>query len=270
MNYYVNPFHLIRPLADQRIDQGVDFSGTGTILAAGNGKVLSTTSSDSGWPGGGWMTYQLTDGPLKGQIIYVAEEITPAVHAGQTVRAGEPIAHLHGYMETGWAANSVRTLSQTPGAGNISGANLPGGGANPTAVGKNFDEFLASLGVPRAPNFNRPVGGKMPSSLQGQSNMPGQQAPGTGGASTLTPYSSAIDTIPGFGWIGSVVSGFSGTATGVADVATTIGGFVTDFSHLVKWISWLFQPANWVRIFAGIGGGILLMVGSIVLVWAAM
>lgn len=69
---YVNPLGRIKGLAYERIDQGVDFSGTGPILAIGDGKVLASDAHNSGWPGGGWLTYALTSGPLAGQIVYVA------------------------------------------------------------------------------------------------------------------------------------------------------------------------------------------------------
>lgn len=267
---YVNPLHRISGLSYQRIDQGVDFTGHGPILAIGNGKVLAAQAHNAGWPGGGWMTYVLTDGPLKGQIVYVAEEITPTVSAGATVQAGQHIADMHGFIETGWAANANTTLSQTPGAGNISGANLPGGGSNPTAVGKNFDQLLVSLGVRRAPNFNNPVGGKLPSSLVGQAGVGGTTTLGaSGGPSTIKPIFSPIDLIPGFSWIGNYVSGFSGIPSNIGAVASGIEGFVDDFQLIVKWSSWLFQPANWIRIASGIGGAMLFIAATLVLIWAA-
>ncbi len=102
---------------------------------------------------------------------------------------------------------------------------------------------------------------------KGAGNLPSGIASGSPGG--LTPIIAGIDSLPGFNWIGSVVSGFSGTATGVADVANAFGGFVTDFSKIITWVSWLFQPANWVRIVAGIGGLFFLVLASVVLALAA-
>lgn len=89
-----------------------------------------------------------------------------------------------------------------------------------------------------------------------------------GGGPSLSPIVTGIDSIPGFSWIGNVVSGFSGTATGVADVAETFSGFVTDFSKIIQWISWIFQPANWVRILSGGAGLVLIGLGTVALVLA--
>jgi len=275
---YVNPLKEVAGLIAERIDQGADFSGTGNILAAGNGKVLAATGNDSGWPGGGWITYQLTDGPLSGQIVYVAEDVKPTVSAGQTVHAGQTIAHMFAGssgIETGWAANSHEPMSQTAGAGSISGANLPGGGADPTAVGKNFDEFLVSLGVKRAPNFGSPVGGKLPSSLKGQGGggTGGGTSSGSGGSiggpSGFDWTSGLLDAIPGFDFLGKGITGVSGTFSNVGDVAKSISGFVTEMSMIIKWVSWLFQPANWVRIGAGMIGWVLLILATTMLVMAA-
>ena len=59
------------------------------------------------------MVYRLVDGAFAGKYVYVAENVTVSVHAGQRVKAGERIAIAHGgfpYMETGWASgDSVET-----------------------------------------------------------------------------------------------------------------------------------------------------------------
>lgn len=266
---YVNPFHLIHNLSLERIDQGVDFSGSGPVVAIGNGTVIASTSNSSGWPNGGWLVYRLDDGPQAGNLVYVAESIRPVVHTGQRVSAGQHIADMYSFIETGWAANANIPLSQTPGAGSISGANLPGGGSNPTAVGKNFDELLAALGVHRAPNFNNPIGGRLPRNLKGNANLAIPQGGGTGtGRATLTPIFSDLNPISGFGYLGTFVSGFRGTASGIADSASALTGIVHDFGDLVHWISWFAYPAHWVRLFAGAAGFILLILALAALLWA--
>ena len=61
----------------------------------------------SGWPGGGWVSYQLTDGPDAGLVVYVAEDVTPTVQAGQHVSSATVIASMYNGgdgIETGWAA----------------------------------------------------------------------------------------------------------------------------------------------------------------------
>ncbi len=155
---YVNPLGQIRGILNQRVDQGVDFTGTGPITAIGNATVID--SGPGFIPGGQYISYRLTDGPAAGKVVYVAEQLTPTVSAGQTVRAGQQIANLHGYMETGWAdpSQTRRPISQTQGGG-ISGANLPQGG---TLIGRNFESFLRALGVGPANNLSGPTGGILP------------------------------------------------------------------------------------------------------------
>jgi murein DD-endopeptidase MepM/ murein hydrolase activator NlpD len=102
-NDYVNPFAQSTNLVTGRIDQGVDFTGTGPIVAIGNAKVLRVGAP--GWPEGGGVLYRLTDGPLAGQVIFVYEGVDATVKAGQTVKAGEQIATFRpgGSIEIGLA-----------------------------------------------------------------------------------------------------------------------------------------------------------------------
>jgi murein DD-endopeptidase MepM/ murein hydrolase activator NlpD len=100
---YVNPFGLSSNLVTGRVDQGVDFTGTGPIVAVGDARILATGAP--GWPEGGGVLYQLLDGSLKGQTIYVYEGVDATVQAGQTVKAGQQIATFRpgGSIETGFA-----------------------------------------------------------------------------------------------------------------------------------------------------------------------
>ena len=74
---YVNPFAHAQ-VTPSRIDQGVDYGGTGPIDALGPGRVVLVSTTDSGWGNGdGWVSYQLTGGAYAGDYVYVAEGITP-------------------------------------------------------------------------------------------------------------------------------------------------------------------------------------------------
>ena len=66
-----------------RIDQGVDFVGTGPIKAIGKARILKVGAP--GWPGGGGVLYRLLDGSQAGSVIFVYEGISPTVHAGELV-----------------------------------------------------------------------------------------------------------------------------------------------------------------------------------------
>jgi hypothetical protein len=156
---YANPLRGVSGLVPERIDQGVDFFGSGPVYAIGDAVITNTTNQ--GWPGGGWITYQLTDGPDAGLVVYVAEDVTPDVQVGEHVTSSTVIANMFAGsvgIETGWADPSgTESESVLPQAGGI-GANGP----FPTRVGESFDVLLQSLGVPAAPNSGQPGFGVLP------------------------------------------------------------------------------------------------------------
>ena len=159
---YLNPLRAVSGLVPERVDQGVDFAGTGPVYAIGDAVVTDAMGVNSGWPGGGWVSYQLTDGPDAGLVVYVAEDVTPAVQAGQHVSSATVIANMYNGgdgIETGWAAaqTSLTAESQMPEAGGI-GA----GGPFPTMVGLSFDGLLQSLGVPASPGAGTSGYGTLP------------------------------------------------------------------------------------------------------------
>ncbi len=155
---YANPLRAVTGLVPERIDQGVDFGGAGPIYALGNAVVTNAQGNNYGWPGGGWITYRLTDGPAAGLTVFVAEDVQPAVTVGQQVNSSTVIANMSDNgdgIETGWSmASGFTAESQLSEAGGISGA-----GPFPTDVGLNFEELLQALGVPAANNrYDYPYG----------------------------------------------------------------------------------------------------------------
>lgn len=158
---YRNPVRDVSGLVPERIDMGVDFNGSGPVYALGNAVVTNATGTNGGWPGGGWITYQLTDGPDAGLMVYLAEDVTPAVQAGQHVTSSTVIGTMFrggDGIETGWAQQSgLSAESQLAEAGGIGG-----GGPFPTRVGINFDELFQSLGGPAAPNSGQAALGLLP------------------------------------------------------------------------------------------------------------
>jgi murein DD-endopeptidase MepM/ murein hydrolase activator NlpD len=141
---YVNPFAATKGLRLRRTDQGVDFQAAKGEPIAAIGKALIDRVSHpgdgtSGWPGGGCVQYKLLDGPHAGERIYVAEQITPTVKAGQTVKAGATIATFLGLepaIETGY----LEKAGNNPCSHDTSGVQ--------TEAGKAFARFLRSLGCP--------------------------------------------------------------------------------------------------------------------------
>jgi hypothetical protein len=160
---YLNPLRAVTGLIPQRIDMGADFAGSGPVYPIGDAVITGATGSSSGWPGGGWLTYQLTDGPASGLVVYVAEDVRPTVAVGQKVTPTTEIASMFSGtegIETGWAMpDSASAESQLPEAGGIGGA-----GPFPTKVGVSFDALLQALGVPAAPNAGQAAYGVLPAS----------------------------------------------------------------------------------------------------------
>jgi hypothetical protein len=158
---YLNPLRNVSGLIPERVDMGVDFGGSGPVYALGDGVVTNATGSSTGWPGGGWITYRLTDGPDAGLMVYVAEDVKPAVHAGQQVTSSTVIADMFNGgdgIETGWAMpDGASAESQLPAAGGISG-----GGPFPTMIGLSFEGLLQSLGVPAGNNRGQSAFGALP------------------------------------------------------------------------------------------------------------
>ena len=159
---YRNPVRDVSGLIPERIDMGVDFGGSGPVYALGDAVVTGATTGSAGWPGGGWITYRLTDGPDAGRMVYLAEDVTPTVQTGQRVTSGTVIATMFnggGGIETGWAMpDGSSAESQLPEAGGISG-----GGPFPTMIGLNFEEMLQAAGVPAANNRSDSPSGTLPS-----------------------------------------------------------------------------------------------------------
>ena len=160
---YRNPLRGVSGLVPERIDDGVDFGGSGPVYALGDAVVTGATATNFGWPGGGWITYRLTAGPGAGLVVYVAEDITPAVTVGQHVSPTTVVGTMFDGgdgIETGWAQSTgLSAESELPEAGAIAGL-----GPFPTRVGMNFDELLHSLGVSAAPNRSQAAFGLLPAS----------------------------------------------------------------------------------------------------------
>ena len=85
--------------------------------------------------------HELTDGPSAGRYVYVAEQITGLPRVGQTLRAGDVIAHYAKKgtcIEMGWSAADGETQAQAT-TGYTEG--------EVTVAGVSFARVLISLGV---------------------------------------------------------------------------------------------------------------------------
>ena len=170
--WYVNPLREVADLRASRIDMGVDYSGSGPILALGWARIVLASDRLAGpescWgktcvpPPGDWVMYRLLDGPFAGKYVYIVENLTIAVHTGQTVAAGQPIAILHNAspnLEIGWAAGRA-TYTLAAARGHQCDCSDPGGWSS--IEGRNFNALLTWLGAPSGYITSIPAGQRMP------------------------------------------------------------------------------------------------------------
>jgi murein DD-endopeptidase MepM/ murein hydrolase activator NlpD len=146
---YANPLvgATVKP---ERIDQGVDYAGSGTLVAIGAARVTRAATTNTGWPGA-FIEYQLLRGADAGCYVYYAEGVIPAdgLTVGQTVAAGQPIASIipkyPSGIELGWASG-IATKAYAKVAGQWSPTDDADNVA--TAAGKSFSALIAALGGP--------------------------------------------------------------------------------------------------------------------------
>lgn len=145
---YVNPTSQLSPPggSPSRVDMGVDYTGSGPILAIGDGVILSTNGH--GWPGLSYILEQLTGGAYAGKCWYYAENIQPTVQPGATVTAGQQVGILlsgYPWSELGWADCA------SPGTTLAAQLNEQAPGKDPgnwtSAVGASANRLLVSLGA---------------------------------------------------------------------------------------------------------------------------
>jgi hypothetical protein len=246
---YRNPFRGVQDLKPERIDMGVDYAGRGPVYALGRGRVTAVNQAWAGGVGavgpGNWITYQLSEGPLKGRQVYVAENVTPKVRPGQRVTGSTVIGEMTGQgagIETGFAAPGQsgqhgETLAASLGQQSKSGDP----GATPSAAGVAFSDLIHAVGG--KPGIGPTSGGS------------GAQSSGWP-PPWLAGILAGIDR--GTGGTGAAGAGLGGIASGLGSIAQSISSFE-------QGIEWFFVPSHWVRIFAGIfgagfvGAGIVMM-----------
>jgi hypothetical protein len=151
---YQNPLRDIKNLTAMRIDEGVDYAGSGPIHPIGNAKIDYFHYPDGGWTSdhpGIFVSYTLTDGPAAGKSVYVAENCIPAKtwQVGDTVSASDTLCNLQNAypnLETGWA----------PAGQAIALAKSVYHEGDATKFGRNFSDLLVSLGAP-AGTYDHPA-----------------------------------------------------------------------------------------------------------------
>jgi hypothetical protein len=123
-----------------RTDMGMDWMPLQKlpVVAIGDAVILGS-SMHSGWPGGGFIWYELLDGNHAGDIVYVAEHLRNLAPAGKLVHAGQQIAlALSGYPWTEWG------WADQWGSARAAPCYKEGKATN---SGKEMERFLVSLGA---------------------------------------------------------------------------------------------------------------------------
>jgi hypothetical protein len=149
---YANPLAQAS-VTPERIDQGVDYAGSGPLDALGDGVVTYVGTTGTGWPGA-FIEFRLSNGPDAGRYVYYAESVRPVrgLHVGEQVSAGQQIATIYNGssgIEIGWGAG-VGTESYAMQHGQWSSSADSNNVATP--AGKNFSNLIASLGGPPGKN----------------------------------------------------------------------------------------------------------------------
>ena len=152
---YCDPYRDITGLTPERIDQGVDYAGSGPIYAIGPGTIdLFDNRNDTGWPGCTFASYKLSAGPAAGRTIYIAENIDldTKLKSGSFVYSGTILGTLVNAfpnLESGWGV---------PGEGVTAEYGCYTEGCM-TPLGVNFNKLLVCL---KAPSGTTGTGGCCP------------------------------------------------------------------------------------------------------------
>jgi hypothetical protein len=146
----------VRP---ERIDQGVDYAGTGYLVAVTHATVTNvSTGPNTGWPGN-FIEYQITTpGQLKGAYVYYAEGVTPNVRRGQVLAPGEKVATLIPNWSTGIECGFGAGVGTATYYGYHDGAYRDGTATRP---GLAYDVLVRRLGGPGG-IVEGPLAGKYP------------------------------------------------------------------------------------------------------------
>ena len=146
---YTNPL-LGATVKPERIDQGVDYAGAGTLVAIGAATVTYVGTSNTGWPGA-FIEFKLLSGADAGCYVFYAEGVVPVdgLSVGQQLAAGQPVATIIPRyptgIELGWGSGRG-TKAYAKVAGQWSPENDRDNVATP--AGRSFSDLIAALGGP--------------------------------------------------------------------------------------------------------------------------
>jgi len=189
----------------ERIDQGVDYAGTGYLVAIANGVVTASVANGSGWEGEGYVEYRVTqDCFLQGAYIYYAEGVDTVVSVGEQVKGGSRLCNLRSPMphgiEIGFAAGVGEESYYAYHDGPYQENN------EVTRPGLAFSNLVHALGGP-AGKQEGPVVGNFPEYMpDGEPPANIRQGAGGGLGTTNLPNVSADTLASAYGWPGDYYS----------------------------------------------------------------
>jgi hypothetical protein len=146
---YANPL-LGATVKPERIDQGVDYAGAGTLVAIGPATVTYVGTSNTGWPGA-FIEFKLLAGADAGCYVFYAEGVVPVdgLSVGQRIAAGQPVATIipkwPSGIELGWGSGRG-TKAYAKVAGQWTPQDDHDNVATP--AGRSFSDLIAALGGP--------------------------------------------------------------------------------------------------------------------------
>lgn len=196
---YQNPIRGAH-LSPERIDQGVDYSGSGPIYSLGAGVVRET--ENAGWPGGAFIEIELTGGSVSGGFTYYAEYITPKVSIGQHVTSSTVVGEIHGGIEIGWAAgDGGEAMAMKAGQAKLGLAHGDPGTFS-TGWGMAFNHMLTSLGGMSGSPVNKPIQGQGDPPLDSKWGGAGAGSGGGGGGNASGGSGTSSSTTTTYAGLG--------------------------------------------------------------------
>lgn len=218
MLLYANPLKDANVTA-KRIDQGVDYAGTGHYSAIAAGVVTTVWTPAPGWPGN-MIQYKITQkGALEGVFVYYAEGIKTDRTAGDTFKAGDWLCSLI----PNWPTATEIGFASSPGD-DATWAEVFGGGYNEgdlTRAGIAMSNLIHRLGGPAGLEEGRtPVGdwppwfknGVIPADLATASG-PAQQSAGV----TAVQHPSAKVGAKDYSWPATQLEAWTALDKGTVD-----------------------------------------------------
>lgn len=145
---YQNPMRNAKWFTRWRIDQGVDYHGSGHIMFLGKAVIVQEVPPVSaGWDGGWFIVYKLREGDDAGKYVYVAEDCTPVHTVSKKVYGpNDTVCKMfpgRTGVETGWAERPPdRDFAMAHSTYSHEGL--------ATNYGKNFSSLMDTLGAPNA------------------------------------------------------------------------------------------------------------------------